>query len=105
LMIAAGYDIPEVCLYFGGQLLRGCRAVKVSADGFAAFASPNLPPLGTVGIDIEINWPLVRKKSGRMRVDEFAEPVVGSALPLSRWERDELLLPLSPWERVARSAG
>src|SRR6476469_7559065 len=25
LMIAAGYDIPDVCLYFGGQLLRGCR--------------------------------------------------------------------------------
>jgi L-asparaginase len=82
LLIAAGYDIPEVCLYFGGQLLRGCRAVKVSADGFAAFASPNLPPLGTVGIDIEINWPLVRKKHGRMRVDEFAEPVVVSALRL-----------------------
>lgn len=82
LMIASGYDIPEVCLYFGGQLLRGCRAVKVSADGFAAFASPNLPPLGTVGIDIEINWPLIRKKSGRLRVDELAAPVVVSALRL-----------------------
>src|SRR5260370_23682828 len=82
LLIAAGYDIPEGCLYFGGSLLRGCRAVKVSADGFAAFASPNLPPLGTVGIDIVINWPLVRKKHGRMRVDEFAEPVYVSALRL-----------------------
>ncbi|MCU1348290.1 MAG: ansA, partial [Acidobacteria bacterium] len=50
LLIAATYDIPEVCLYFGGKLLRGCRAVKVSADGFAAFDSPNHPPLGTVGI-------------------------------------------------------
>ncbi|HYS56369.1 MAG TPA: asparaginase [Thermoanaerobaculia bacterium] len=82
LMIAAGYDIPEVCLYFGGKLLRGCRAVKVSADGFQAFASPNLPPLGTVGIDIEINWPLVRRKHGRLRLDEFAAPVVVSALRL-----------------------
>src|ERR1043165_7349962 len=60
LLIAAKYDIPEVCLYFGGKLLRGCRAVKVSASGFAAFASPNVPPLGTVGIDIEIAWDLVR---------------------------------------------
>jgi L-asparaginase len=82
LLIAANYDIPEVCLYFGGKLLRGCRAVKVSADGFAAFASPNVPPLGTVGIDIEINWDLVRKpRRQKMRVEELASPIV-SALRL-----------------------
>jgi L-asparaginase len=83
LLIAANYDIPEVCLYFGGKLLRGCRAVKVSADGFAAFASPNVPPLGNAGIDIEINWDLVRKPRPRqpMRVEELASPVV-SALRL-----------------------
>jgi L-asparaginase len=83
LLIAANYDIPEVCLYFGGSLLRGCRAVKVSADGFAAFASPNVPPLGTAGIAIEINRELVRKprRRGALRVDELASPVV-SALRL-----------------------
>jgi L-asparaginase len=59
MIIAATYAIPEVCLYFGEKLLRGCRSVKVSADGFQAFASPNFPPLGTVGIDIEINWEAV----------------------------------------------
>src|SRR2546430_8160626 len=82
LLIAAGYEIPEVCLYFGGKLIRGCRAVKVSADGFAAFDSPNLPPLGIVGTDIEINWPLVRKASGRFKLQEFGAPVVVSALRL-----------------------
>lgn len=83
LLIAANYDIPEVCLYFGGKLLRGCRAVKVNADGFAAFASPNVPPLGNAGIAIEINWDLVRKPSPRqkMRVEELGSPVV-SALRL-----------------------
>jgi L-asparaginase len=82
LLIAANYAIPEVCLYFGGKLLRGCRSTKVSADGFAAFTSPNFPPLGTVGIDIEINWDLVRKPDGRrLRVHEFRSPVV-SALRL-----------------------
>ena len=83
LMLAASYDIPEVCLYFGGNLLRGCRATKVSADGFAAFDSPNFPPLGTVGIDIEVNWDLVRRERGarKLRVQEFAAPVV-SALRL-----------------------
>jgi L-asparaginase len=82
LLIAASCDVPEVCLYFGEQLLRGCRAVKVSADGFAAFASPNFPSLGTVGIDIEINRDLVRKRGReRFRVEEITAPVV-SALRL-----------------------
>lgn len=59
MMIAAQFAIPEVCLYFGHQLLRGCRSVKVNADGFDAFASPNYPPLGEVGIGIDIDWDVV----------------------------------------------
>ncbi len=84
LLLAANHPIPEVCLYFGGSLLRGCRAVKVSADGFAAFASPNFPPLGTVGIDIEIAWDLVRRprRRQRLRVEEIEPGVVVSALRL-----------------------
>ena len=83
LLIAANYEIPEVCLYFGGKLLRGCRSTKVSADGFAAFDSPNFPPLGTAGIDIEVSWNLVRKSNGQgaLRVHELRAPVV-SALRL-----------------------
>src|SRR4051794_11336539 len=83
LLIASNHDVPEVCLYFGGKLLRGCRSVKVSADGFAAFDSPNFLPLGTVGIDIEINWPLVRRPpdGATLRVQELRSPVV-SALRL-----------------------
>jgi L-asparaginase len=83
LLLAANHDVPEVCLYFGGVLLRGCRSVKVSADGFAAFASPNVPPLGTVGIDIEIARELVRRPRprARLRVHELGSPVV-SALRL-----------------------
>ncbi|HET7434059.1 MAG TPA: asparaginase domain-containing protein, partial [Thermoanaerobaculia bacterium] len=68
-----------VCLYFGGKLLRGCRSTKVSADGFAAFDSPNFPPLGNVGIDIDINWDLVRKPRASRRVvvaDPAKKPVV-----------------------------
>ena len=46
LMIAAAEEpVSEVSLFFGGRLLRGCRAVKVSATGFDAFDSPNFPPL------------------------------------------------------------
>ena len=60
MVLAANYQIPEVCLYFGDKLMRGCRTVKVSADGFEAFDSPNCPPLGRVGVDIEIDWGLIR---------------------------------------------
>jgi len=83
LMLAADYAIPEVCLYFGGKLLRGCRATKVSADGFAAFDSPNHPPLGEIGIDIDINRDLIRQPQMRrkLRVPELTRPVV-SALRL-----------------------
>jgi L-asparaginase len=56
LLLAAHYSIPEVCLCFGQRLLRGCRSVKVSADGFDAFESPNFPPLGEIGVDIDIHW-------------------------------------------------
>lgn len=61
LLIAANYPIPEVGLYFGNKLFRGCRATKIHADGFDAFDSPNYPHLGESGIDIEINWSVVKK--------------------------------------------
>ena len=84
LLIASNYAIPEVCLYFGGKLLRGCRAVKVSANGFAAFDSPNVPPIGTVGSDINIDESAVRKppRSKRLRVEAVDTTVVVSALRL-----------------------
>lgn len=52
LLIASSGNIREVCLYFGDKLLRGNRAMKMSADGLIAFASPNYPPLAEVGINI-----------------------------------------------------
>lgn len=56
MVIAADHPVPEVCLYFGNKLLRGCRSVKVDADGLDAFDSPNYPPLGLVGVNVTIDW-------------------------------------------------
>lgn len=61
MLIAARQPIPEVCLFFGDRLFRGNRATKVSAGGFDAFDSPNFPPLGEVGVDIELRLDLVRR--------------------------------------------
>ncbi len=81
MMIAAQHTIPEVCLLFGEKLLRGCRSVKVSADDFNAFASPNYPPLGNIGIEIEINWSLIRppqEPAIPLKVTAWGQPIVGA---------------------------
>ncbi|CEG68248.1 Putative L-asparaginase [Rhizopus microsporus] len=59
LTIAGHFVIPEVSLYFGKKLYRGNRTSKISAVDFEAFDSPNLPSLVDVGINIDVNWPLV----------------------------------------------
>lgn len=46
IYFASREEIAEVCIYFGGKLLRGCRSTKVSAWRKAAFDSPNDLPLG-----------------------------------------------------------
>jgi lysophospholipase len=56
LTIASHYEIPEVCIYFNNRLLRGNRAQKTDASGFAAFQSSNFPPLVEVGVDIRVEW-------------------------------------------------
>ena len=55
LLIAASGQVHEVCLYFGGRLLRGNRAIKYSADDLIAFESPNYPALAEAGIAIRYN--------------------------------------------------
>lgn len=43
--------VPEVCIYFNGHLMRGNRSIKVNADSFNAFESPNYPHLCEVGVN------------------------------------------------------
>ncbi|MCQ2168484.1 MAG: type I asparaginase [Bacteroidales bacterium] len=58
---ASGHaTVPEVCIYFNSQLLRGNRSTKVNATGFDAFCSPNLPSLAVAGIDIRYNTGVIR---------------------------------------------
>ncbi len=79
MLAATEWPIPEVGLYFNSQLLRGCRTVKVDADGFDAFDSPNFPPLVTVGIEIEVSHHLINRTSGEELVmREITEPGVGA---------------------------
>jgi len=63
LLAAHEFVIPEVGLYFNSRLFRGCRTVKVDADGFDAFASPNYPALAVLGTGVEVRERLVRRPS------------------------------------------
>ncbi len=42
----------EVCIYFDGHLLRGNRTMKRSSFAYAAYRSPNFPPLAEVGAGV-----------------------------------------------------
>lgn len=52
--------VPEVCIYFGGKLLRGNRTIKRDTAGYDAYESPNFPPLGEVGDRMVIHENQVR---------------------------------------------
>ncbi|MBR5730602.1 MAG: type I asparaginase [Firmicutes bacterium] len=62
LLIAAEGRVREVCIFFGGKLLRGNRATKYSADELIAFVSPNYPALAETGISVVYNEPAFLKK-------------------------------------------
>jgi L-asparaginase len=73
-------ELAEVMIYFDSLLLRGNRATKVSVDSFDAFASPNFPPLGRVGIDISIDSRLTLPARARTPDIDVLEVVeLGSA--------------------------
>lgn len=45
--------VPEVAIYFEYSLYRGNRAIKVDAQHFRAFESPNYPFLANAGVNIK----------------------------------------------------
>jgi len=76
--------VPEVCIYFDYELIRGSRAKKVESLHFDAFQSENYPPLARAGVKIDYN------------LDAIA-PVTNKRLSLrSKFETDIALLKLFP---------
>lgn len=52
--------VPEVCIYFDYELLRGNRSKKVESMQFDAFDSGNYPPLAKAGVKIDYNHAAIR---------------------------------------------
>jgi L-asparaginase len=67
LEIAADKDsagrsiVPELCIYMQNLLMRGNRTIKVNANNFSAFTSPNYPCLGEAGLNIRYNTQFILK--------------------------------------------
>lgn len=77
--------VPEVCLYFDYELLRGNRSKKVESRHFDAFESENYPPLAKAGVTIDYNY-------GSIYV-----PLVGKTLKLwTRFDTNLSILKLFP---------
>ncbi len=53
--------VPEVCIFFDYQLLRGNRSIKYSSEKFEAFRSVNYPPLAEAGVNIRFNHSAISK--------------------------------------------
>ena len=58
--------VPEVCIFFENELMRGNRTCKANADNFNAFRSYNYPSLAHAGIHIkydvgQIYYPVSRR--------------------------------------------
>jgi L-asparaginase len=53
--------VPEVCIYFDYELLRGNRSKKVESMHFDAFKSENYPTLAKAGVKIDYNDAAIRK--------------------------------------------
>lgn len=78
LYIAANYPINEVTLFFNNRLYRGNRTTKAHADGFDAFASPNLSPLLEAGIHIRrLSTPAAPQGTGLLRVHPITPQPIG----------------------------
>lgn len=79
VLIAGAGNVKEVCLYFGGKLIRGNRSTKSSADGLIAFDSPNYHLLAEAGIDIRYNVAslLSPPLDAPFRLTEFKQVSIG----------------------------
>ncbi len=53
--------VPEVCIYFDYELIRGNRSKKVESMHFDAFESGNYPPLAKAGVKIDYNYAVIHQ--------------------------------------------
>ncbi|MEO8591237.1 MAG: type I asparaginase [Flavobacteriales bacterium] len=90
--------VPEVAIYFEYRLMRGNRTVKVHAERFEAFRSPNWPALAEAGVHIRYDRSAILPvRQGPLKVHEALDDRVAviRLFPGIRaeWVRHALAMP------------
>lgn len=60
--------VPEVCIYFDDELLRGNRSKKVESMHFDAFESENYPPLAKAGVKIDFDEKVINQPGSDLKL-------------------------------------
>ena len=65
--------VPEVCILYGSQFMRGNRATKkIALDTVEGFHSPNFPNLGNITTDRKsVNHTLCREKANEFEIENI----------------------------------
>jgi L-asparaginase len=63
--------VPEVCIYFDYELLRGNRSKKVESMHFDAFESENYPSLAKAGVKIDYNYAVINQATLEVDLNLF----------------------------------
>jgi L-asparaginase len=93
----AGMDLGEVVICFGDRILRGCRSSKENVNGFNAFGSHRVPPLGELGVSVRLlNHRIPRSTSHPQLFTAFDSGVC--YLPMSSGSTLKMLESLAEWE-------
>lgn len=61
--VAGAQILKEVCVCFGGLLLRGNRTQKTHSSAYRAFSSPTYPTLAKLGVDVIFNRQMLLHES------------------------------------------
>lgn len=68
--------VPEVCIYFDDELLRGNRSKKVESMHFDAFESENYPPLAKAGVKIDYDEKVIGKPGTELKMLSKLDPSI-----------------------------
>ncbi|HTH55586.1 MAG TPA: asparaginase [Cyclobacteriaceae bacterium] len=68
--------VPEVCIYFDDELLRGNRSKKVESMHFDAFESENYPPLAKAGVKIDFEEKVIYQSGGDLKLLKKLDPSI-----------------------------
>jgi L-asparaginase len=68
--------VPEVCIYFDDELLRGNRSKKVESMHFDAFESENYPALAKAGVTIDYNEKVINQPGKELKLLSKLDPSI-----------------------------